>query len=167
MKYTNQIFFFFFSKVDYDTCNLCNFPNLRSLLISVPYNRHKRPIRDLVTFLSKSDNSTPSTLEELKILFRHDIQALQHERSAEDTMHMFQHKDWRIMEHKLSPLNLFPALRKLCLGLRPKDVGTFMNEPLRLGCISSLGQLMPTLCTIMNATIEVFDGMSFIRFYSE
>jgi hypothetical protein len=150
--------------VDYDTCDLCNFPNLRSLLISIPYNRHKRPIRDLVTFLSKSDNST---LEELKILFRHDIQAFQHEKSAEDTMHMFQHKDWRIMEHKLSPLNLFPALRKLYLGLRPKDVGTFMNEPLRLSCISSLGQLMPTLCTMMNPTIEVFDGMSFIRFYSE
>ena len=82
-------------------------------------------------------------------------------------MQMFQHKDWKIMEHKLSALNLFPALRKLRLGLRPKDVGTFMSEPLRLSCISSLGQLMPTLCAATDPTIEVFDGMSLIHFYSE
>lgn len=159
----------FFSKADYDTCDLRNFPNLRSLLISISYNRHKQPIRDLATFLSKSDklNSTPSTLEELKVLFRHDVQALQHERSPKDTMHMFQHRDWKIMEHKLRPFNLFPTLRKLRLGLRPKDVGTFMSEPLRLRCISSLSQLMPTLCAVMDPTIEVFDGMSFIHFYSE
>ena len=66
------------------------------------------------------------------------------------------------MEHKLSPLSLFPALRKLCLGIRPKDVGTFMNEALRLNCISSLGRLMPNLCAMVNPTIEVFDGMSFL-----
>jgi hypothetical protein len=156
---------FSLSKVDYDACNLRNFPNLRSLLISVSYNRHKRPIRDLTIFLFKSGEATPSTLEELKILFRHDVQALQHEKSPQDTMHMFQHKDWKFMEHKLSPLNMFPKLSKLRLGLRPKDVGMFMNEPLRLGCISSLGQLMPTLYVSMNLTIEVFDGMSFIYFY--
>ena len=155
----------FFSKADYDSCNLLNFPSLRSLLISISYNRHKRPIRDLATFLSKSD-SIPSTLEELKILFRHDVQALQHEKSPQDTMHMFQHKDWKIMEHKLSPLNLFPTLSKLRLGLRPKDVGTYMSETLRLSCISSLGQLMPTLCAAMDPTIEVFDGMSITHFYS-
>ena len=81
------------AKADYDICNTLNFPNLRSLLISTSYNRHKRPIRHLATFLSKSDDSTPSTLEELKILFRHDVQALRHEKSPHDTMHMFQHKD--------------------------------------------------------------------------
>ena len=128
------------------------------MLISISYNRHKRPIRDLATFLSKSDDSTPSTLEELKILFRHDVQALQHERSPQDTMHMFQHKDWKIMEHKLCPLKFFPTLAKLRLGLRPKDVGTFMSEPLRISCILSLGQLMPTLYATMDPTIEVFDG---------
>ena len=149
----------FSSKEDYDICNTLNFPNLRSLLISTSYNRHKRPIRHLATFLSKSDDSTPSTLEELKILFRHDVQALQHEKSPHDTMHMFQHKDWKIMEQKLSPLNLFPTLGKLRLGLRPIDVMTFMSEPLRLSCISSLGQLMPSLYAVMDLTIEVFDGM--------
>lgn len=77
-------------------------------------------------------------------------------------MHIFQHQDWRIMEHKLSDLNLFPALHKLCIGLRPKDVGTFMNEPLRLALKSSLGNLMPKLYTMIN--IEVFDGMFFIAF---
>ena len=153
------------SKADYDTCNLRVFPNLRSLLISTSYNRHKQPIRDLATFLSKPDDSTPSKLEELKILFRHDVQALQHERSPQDTMHMFQHKDWKIMEQKLKPLNLFPTLGKLRLGLRPKDVMTFMSEPLRLSCISSLGQLMPTLYAVMEITIEVFDGM-FIQFFN-
>jgi len=63
------------------------------------------------------------------------------------------------MEHKLlSPsLNLFPTLCKLRLGLRPKDVGTFMSEPLRLSCISSLGQLMPTLSAVVDPTIELFD----------
>jgi len=66
------------------------------------------------------------------------------------------------MEQKLSPLKLFPTLSRLRLGLRPKDVGMFMSEPLRLGCISSLGQLMPTLYAVMDPTIEVFDGMSFI-----
>jgi hypothetical protein len=79
-------------------------------------------------------------------------------------MHMFQNKDWKFMENKLSPLNLFPALGKLRLGLRPKDVGTFMSEPLRHSCILSLGQLMPTLCAVMDPTIEVFDGMSFYTF---
>ena len=74
-------------------------------------------------------------------------------------MHMFQHKDWKILEQKLSPLNLFPTLGKLRLGLRPKDVMTFMSEPLRLSCISSLGQLMPSLYAVMDLTIEVFDGM--------
>ena len=39
---------------------------------------------------------------------------------------------------------------------------TFMSEPLRVSCISSLGQLMPTLYAVMDLTIEVFDGMSFI-----
>ena len=68
------------------------------------------------------------------------------------------------MEHILSPLRLFPTLGKLRLGLRPKDVGTFMSEPLRLSCISSLGQLMPTLCALMDPTIEIFDGMSLIHF---
>ena len=63
------------------------------------------------------------------------------------------------MEQKLSPLNLFPTLGKLRLGLRPKDVMTFMSEPLRLSCISSLGQLMPSLYAVMDLTIEVFDGM--------
>ena len=80
-------------------------------------------------------------------------------------MHMFQHKDWKIMEHKLSPLNLFPSLGKLRLGLRPKDVGTFMSETLRLSCMLSLGQRMPTLYAMMDPTIEVFDGMSFIYFF--
>lgn len=158
----------FFSEVDYDVCNLCNFPNLRSLLISLSYNCRKRPIRDLATFLSKSDSSTPSTLEELRILFRHEVQALQLEILPQDTLYLFQHKDWRIVEHELGLLNLFPALRKLCLGLRPKDVGAFMNESLRLRCISSLGQLMPTLYAMMGPTIEVFDGMSFFYLiYSE
>ena len=77
-------------------------------------------------------------------------------------MRMFQHTDWKFLDHiKLSPLNLFPRLGKLRLGLRPKDVETFMSEPLRLNCLSSLGQLMPTLYTVMDTTIEVFDGMSF------
>jgi len=71
------------------------------------------------------------------------------------------------MEHKLSPLNLFPTLGKLRLGLRPKDVETFMSETLRLRCISSLVQLMPTLYAVMDPTIEVFNGMSFIHFYNE
>ena len=141
------------------------------MLISISYNRHwhKRPIRDLAIFLSRSDDSTPSTLEELKILFRHDDsdQALQDEKSPQDAMHIFQHKDWKIMEHKLSPLNLFPTLGKLRLGLRPKDVETFMSETLRLSCISSLVQLIPTLYAAMDPTIEVFNGMSFIHFYSE
>ena len=65
------------------------------------------------------------------------------------------------MERKVSPLNLFPTLGKLRLGLRPKDVMTLMSEPLRLNCISSLGQLMPTLYAVMDITIEVFDGMPF------
>jgi len=148
---------------DYDKCNLRDFSNLRSLLISISYNRHKRPIWDLATFLSKSDDNstttTPSssTLEELKILFRHDVPALQHEKSPQGIMHMFQHKDWKIMEHKLCSLNLFPTLGKMRLGLRPKDVGTFMSEHLKLSCISSLGQLMPTLYALMDPSIEVFD----------
>lgn len=161
-KYQQNLFFFFF-EAGYDTCNLCNFANLRSLLLStsISYSRRQRPIRDLATFFSKSDNSTPSTLEELKILFRQDVPGLRHQKS-EDTMHIFQHQDWRIMEHKLSDLNLFPALHKLCIGLRPKDVGTFMNEPLRLALKSSLGNLMPKLYTMIK--IEVFDGMFFIAF---
>ena len=66
------------AKADYDICNTLNFPNLRTLLISTSYNRHKRPIRHLATFPFKSDDSTPSTLEELKNPFIHDVQALKH-----------------------------------------------------------------------------------------
>jgi hypothetical protein len=68
------------------------------------------------------------------------------------------------MEYKLCHLNLFPRLGKLRLGLRPKDVETFMSEPLRLSCISSLGQLMPILYAVMDPTIEIFDGTSLIHF---
>ena len=57
----------------------------------------------------QSDNSILSTLEELKNIFRHDVQALQYEKSPRDTIDMFQRNDWKIMEHRLSPLNLFPT----------------------------------------------------------
>lgn len=160
---TNEIndFFFLFSKGGYDTCKLGDFPNLRSLFISMSYNRHKRPIRDLVAFLSKADNSTLGTLEELKVLFRHDVPNPQLEEASEDTLFMLQHRDWEIMEHTLI-LSLFPALCKLHLGFRPKDVETFMNEKLVLDLHSSLSRLMPTLYAMVDLTIEMFDG----KFYA-
>ncbi|KAF8805335.1 hypothetical protein BYT27DRAFT_7193076 [Phlegmacium glaucopus] len=143
--------------VGYKMCNLGDFPCLRSLLISISYDRHKRPIRELATFLSKSDTSTPRTLEVLKILIRHDVPELQLEKSFEDTIRMFQHIDWKIMEQTLINHHLFPALCNFGLGLRHKDVGTFMNDHLMHNLYWSLAKLMPTLCVSMNPTIEVFD----------
>lgn len=74
--------------------------------------------------------------------FSPNLTSLQLEKSPQDTMHMFQHRDWRIMEHKLCHLNLFSAIRKLYLGLRPKDVGAFMSGRLRVGLKSSLSKLL-------------------------
>jgi len=81
---------------------------------------------------------------------------------------MFQDMDWKIMEQKLISLALFPALCKFRLGLRPKDVGSLMNDHLIRSLHSALGKLMPVVNTLMKPTIEVFNGMCrFTHLYSE
>ncbi|KAF8910479.1 hypothetical protein CPB84DRAFT_1763787 [Gymnopilus junonius] len=143
------------SEKEYDLCDLKRFPNLCTLFISGTYSRSRRPIFSLSRFLSRSGKS--SKLEELKILLRQDVPEFEAIRSTQELERICMSRDWRELEQKLTIRCQFPALRKMSLAFRPKDMTIFLNEYLTMSLHLCLVQAMPTLYALTNPTIEVYD----------
>ena len=143
--------------IGYELCNLDKFPSLRTLLITLSYNRHHRPINVLAKFISQCTKE--SSLEDLKILFRHDVPALEREKGSQDLERLCINKDWQLLERSLLSRKLFPSLKKMSILFRPKDVTTFLSEQLLNSLHLFLVQGMPALYRLTNPTIAMFDGM--------